>query len=122
MQAGDQTEWIEIQRKRVTKDPQYGRDVVSWVPIQTLPGSPTTADPMWAQWMDMLPSRSEAVRNGLDTARNQSRVRIPYRQDVDSTMRIIRKYEGDQVYQIVGGPSIIGQREWLEMVVERYSL
>lgn len=124
MQAGDQTEWIEIQYLTAGTDSVYGRIAGAWTPLVALAGSPTEACPLWAQWSDMLPSRSEAVRTGLNVALNQSRVRIPYLEilrTITSAMRVIRKYEGDGIYQIVGGPAIIGQREWIEIVCEKDS-
>lgn len=75
-----------------------------------------------AEVRDMLPSRSDAVRQGLEVARNQSRLRMRWRGDVDSTMRVIVHGDSDVVYQIVGGPAEIGGRKrMLELVLERYS-
>lgn len=121
MDAGNFDQLIEIQYGFKSQDAQFGTEVVSWLPLVTLPGSPTVPAPIWAEWVDTPPSRSEAVRQGLDVARNQSRVRMRYLPDVDSTMRIIRKGPPDVTYSIVGGPAIIGRREYLEMVCERYS-
>jgi head-tail adaptor len=121
MNSGKFDELIEIQYQHTTQDSTYGTEVINWLPLVVEPGSPTVAAPVFADWQDVMPSRSEAVKQGLDVARNQSRVRIPYRGDVDSSMRIVRKGTPDVVYSIVGGPAIIGRREQLEMVVERYS-
>ncbi len=75
-----------------------------------------------AEVRDILPSRSEAVRQGLEVARNQSRMRMRWRNDIDSTMRVIVHGDSDVVYQIVGGPAEVGGRKrMLELVLERYS-
>src|SRR4051812_12186664 len=114
-------ELIEVQYPFTTQDSTYGTPVPTWLPLFTLPGSPTEPAPMWAEFVDVQPSRSESVKQGLDVARNQSRVRMPYIDGIDSTMRIIRKSATNVAYSIVGGPAILGRREYLEMVVERYS-
>lgn len=113
---------ITIERKQVTQDAVYGNEVIAWVPLVAQVGSPTVGVRFMAQVQDALPSRSEAVTQGLNVARNQSRLRMRYRNDIDSTMRVIVHYETDVIYQIVGGPARIGGRlAMLEMVIERYS-
>lgn len=121
MNAGQLDELIVIEYEGgTTQDPDSGRPIATWVPLVALPGSPTVAAPLWAEWRDDPPSRSEAVRQGLAVARNQSRVRFRYRSDVDSSMRIVRSRTGE-TYQIVGGPAVLGRFQWTEIVVERLS-
>jgi head-tail adaptor len=106
----------------VTLDPTYGTEIVTWVPLITQPGSPSVAQRIWANVVDVQPSRSEAVKMGLEIARNQTKVTIRFRSDVDSSMRIIVHWGNvDVVMQIVGGPATIGRKEWTEFVTERYS-
>lgn len=112
MQAGELDRLISIEYKATEKDPIYRTDVVNWVRLAT----------MHAQVQDALPSRSESVTQGLAVARNQVRVRIRYRADITSAMRVVLHGDSDVVYQIVGGPAEIGGRKrGLEMVLERYS-
>lgn len=93
-------------------DPVFNSEVPVWERL--------TSGPIWASWEDALPSRSEAVMAGrLELARNQSRCRIRYRSDVTSEMRVILHGESDLVYQIVGGPAVLGRREFLEFVCEK---
>ncbi len=100
---------ITIKSRSVTNEGTYGSEVVTW---------PTFATP-WAEWKEVAPSNSESVRQGLEVARNQVRVRIRYLAGVDSSMRIAR---GAVVYRIVGGPSEVGGRhQYLELMLERYS-
>lgn len=90
----------------------YGPRLVRWDTLATFR----------AEVRDILPSRSEAVRQGLEVARNQSRLRMRWRGDIDSTMRVIVHGDSDVVYQIVGGPAEVGGRKrMLELVLERYS-
>lgn len=74
-----------------------------------------------AQRQDRLPSNSESVANGLRVSYNESRLRIRYRKDIKSDMRIIMHDEGDKIYEISGGPAEIGRREWIELTIKEYS-
>lgn len=113
---------ITIKQKSVTQNSTFGTEVVTWVPLSYLPGSPAVAERYWAEIQDALPSRSEAVRQGLNVARNQSRCRIRWRSDVDSSMRVTVHGDSDVDYAIVGGPAEIGGRKgYIEMVIERVS-
>ena len=120
--AGTLTRLITVERQQVVQDANYGSQVVTWVPLAVLPGSPPVAERFWAEVQDVLPSRSESVMQGLAVARNQTRVRIRWRNDIDSSMRITVHGDTDVVYQIVGGPAEIrGRRRMLEMICEKYS-
>ena len=120
--AGTLTRLITVEQKQVVQDANYGSQVVTWVPLAVLPGSPPVAERFWAEVQDALPSRSESVMQGLAVARNQTRIRIRWRSDIDSSMRITVHGDADVVYQIVGGPAEIrGRRRMLEMMCERYS-
>ena len=122
MAAGRLTRLITIERKQVTQDAQYGTEIITWVPLAVLAGSPAVAERFWAEVQDVLPSRSESVLQGLAVARNQTRIRIRWRNDIDSSMRITVHGDTDVLYQIVGGPAEIrGRRIMLEMMCERYS-
>lgn len=99
---------VTIQRKVVTQDASYGSEVVTWGVLAVV----------WAELRDVPPGRSETIRQGLQQARNQTRVRMRYRADVDSSMRIV---DGTRVLQIIGGPAELGRREFLEVMTEAYS-
>ncbi len=112
MDGGRFRRFISIDYPVSEEDAAYGERVVRWDRLATCD----------VEWQPILPSRSEAVRSGLEQARNQVRVRMRWRDDIDSTMRIVLHGGEDAVYQIVGGPAEIGGRmRRLEMVVERYS-
>lgn len=113
---------ITIEQKSVTQDTDYGSDVVTWVPLVTVSGSPLVAERFWADVQDVLPSRSEAVQQGLTVARNLTRIRLRWRDDITSAMRVTVHGETDTVYQIIGGPAEAGGRKkMLELLCERYS-
>lgn len=119
-QAGKLDRQILIEKKSVTQDPTYGTELIAWVPLSTVSGQPEW---YWAEVVDALPSRSEAVTQGLAVARNQVRVRMRWRDDIDSSMRItLRGGISNTVMQIVGGPAAIeGRKQFLEMMCERIS-
>ncbi len=113
---------ITIEKRQTTQDSQYGTEVNTWVPLSAEPGSPTIAVRFWAEVQDVLPSRSESVAQGLQVARNQTRLRMRWRDDIDSTMRVIVHGDSDIYYSIVGGPAeIMGRKVAIEMVLERFS-
>jgi SPP1 family predicted phage head-tail adaptor len=117
MRSGDFDCQITIERRVSTPDAKYGTPVVTWTNLIT-----TGNGRMWAQVEDEQPSRSEAIRSGLAMATNRAVVRIRYRNDIDSSMRVTVHRDTAVLYQIVGGPAQIGGRkQMLEFVIERYS-
>lgn len=119
MRAGNLDCRIVIEYPVAAVDSTYGTETITWAPLVAA-GSPLAAVPLWAQWQDTLPSRSESVQNGLAMSRNQARIRMRYRADLTSAMRVT-DYRTGVVYQIVGGPATIGRNQWSEIVVEKYS-
>jgi len=114
MRAADLNHRVLIERKVVAQDPSYGTETVTWATVATL----------WANVQDVLPSRSEAVNNGLATATSQARVRMRYRTDIDSAMRMTINRPTPVVYQIISGPAELtqyGRHGWIEFMVERSS-
>lgn len=112
MNSGQLDRQISIERKQVSQDPVYGTEIVTWVLLERF----------WAEVQDALPSRAEGVTQGLAVARNQTRIRFRYRNDVTSDMRVTVHGDTDVVMQIVGGPAMVGGRKVLtEIVCERYS-
>lgn len=112
MRAGALDRRVRIEYPVTSLDATYGTPVISWAELVTAP----------AEVVDFLPSRSESVRQGLAQARNQTRIRMRWRDDVTSDMRAIVLGERGGTYQIVGGPAESAKRKgWIELVCERYS-
>ena len=112
MNAGNLSRKISIEFPVYETEDGFGPRLVRWDLLTTC----------MAEVQDVMPSRSEAVRQGLAQARNQTRIRIRWRGDIDSTMRIVLHGDTDKVLQIIGGPAEIGGRKVaLEMVCELYS-
>lgn len=77
---------------------------------------------VWAEVQDMLPSRGERLAEGINVAARPARVRIRYRDDVRSDMRMVLLWKGvpERIMQIVSGPATLGSRDGLELMVEDY--
>lgn len=91
-----------------TKDPVYGSVTTTW----------TLKAVLWCNIQDVLPSRSEKIKNGIAIGAKQSRLRIRYRTDLDSAMRVI--IDGD-TYQIISDFAEFGNKEFSESLIEKYS-
>lgn len=97
-----------LQRVNV-RDPKFGSDKATFVPLATV----------WASVKDMLPGRAENFADDvIDVAKRPCRVKIRYRADVTSKM-LLRIRGRD--YRIVSGPAEIGRRDGLEMIAEEHS-
>lgn len=111
MRAGTLNRQIEIQSMQSVDDPIYGPQPSAWSTYATL----------WAQIQDVLPSRDESLRQGLEVATSRTRIRIRYREDITPDMRIVEQDGMKRILQIVGGPAILGNREGLELMCEKHS-
>ncbi len=123
MNLGTLNREITVERKSVAQDATFGSEVVTWEPLALLPGSPEVAEKFAAEVYDLPPSRAEGVfRGDLMVSRNLVRVRMRWRNDIDSTMRIIVHGDTDRRLQIIGGPAEYGGRKvGLEMLCEEVS-
>ena len=99
---------IRIERKTITRDPQYGTEEVSWTEFACV----------WAEVKDILPSRAERMAEQIRIARRPARIRLRYLADITSDMRVII---AGRIHQIIAGPSMLGRREAVELMVEEHS-
>lgn len=91
-----------------TKDRVYGSVTTTWALKAVL----------WCNIQDVLPSRSEKIKSGLAIGAKQSRMRIRYRDDLDSAMRVV--IDGN-IFQIISDFSELGNKEFSEAMIEKYS-
>lgn len=103
--------FISVEYRNDEQEQSFGTTQTDWVRLCQ----------GYAEVLDTLPSRSESVLQGVRLARDQVRIRMPYRSDIKKEMRIVAHRGTDEVYQIVGGPAMLGRMEALEMVCERFS-
>lgn len=101
---------ITIQQRSTTQDATYGTEVVTWTTLATV----------WAEIQDVMPSRDESLLNdALEVSKRRTRIRIRWRNDVDSSMRVLVTYPKARTLQIIGGPADIGgRRNYMELMCE----
>jgi len=121
MNAGQLDTRVTIEQKQTTLDPTYGTELITWIPLVAQAGSPTVGERFAAKFWDVLQAGSESVRQNVALSSGRAVVRIRYRSDVNSSMRVVRHMDSDVVYQIISEPAMIGRKQWLEFTVERYS-
>lgn len=100
-----------IERQTVTQDQTVGTDV----PVWTLVGV------RWCGLQDVLPSRAERVRDGVEQSSNQTRIRLRYCTDLDTGMRIIVNRPEPQIFRLIAGPAVLGDKDGVEFMAERLS-
>lgn len=106
LRTGDLPHQITFERK-VADGSFDGAGTESWQEVVTV----------WAQVQDVLPSRGERVADGFTTANRPARIRLRYRTDITSDMRI---RFGARVMQIISGPAELGMKDGLELMAEQY--
>lgn len=99
---------IRIERKLVTRDPQYGTEQVTWGQFACV----------WAEVKDILPSKAERLADSIQIGRKPARIRIRYLAGLAADMRIIID---NRIHQIISGPATLGRREAMEIMVEEQS-
>lgn len=112
---------IAVLQKQVSRD-AYGGEVVSWVPLVALPGSPVLPERWRAEVQDVLPSKSESIDHAMAMGAGMARIRMRYRTDIDGTMRIVVYGDVDKTFDIVSGPvEIGGRKDRIEMMCQRFT-
>lgn len=97
---------LTILSRVAAQEDVYGTSSGSWQPLETV----------WAEIQDVLPSRSERVADSIDIARRPARIRIRWRSDLTSAMRL--RLEDGRELKIVAGPAELGRRDRLELMAE----
>lgn len=102
---------VRIEKKVTTTDPVYGTEVISYELLGLA----------WAEVIDKLPSRDEAMLTVLELASIRARLRMRFRTDLDSSMRFIIMRPTETEWGIIGGPATIGNKEGIEFLIEKKS-
>lgn len=112
MRAGKYRHRCRIEAPVAAKDATYGAATPTWSTVATV----------WCEKLDVLPARAESQGSALVLSRQPARLRMRYRTDVDSAMRIVMLTPGSEViHQIIGGPAELGNKEQIELLIERIS-
>lgn len=72
---------------------------------------------VYAEILDLVPSRRDRAADGFNVGVRPARVRIRYRTDVTPDMRFVL---GPRIMQIVDGPAVIEDTCEVEFMVEDY--
>lgn len=99
-----------IEYRAAGQDSDYGTPNGAWTTLATVR----------ANFQDVLPSKAEQSGHGIRMLTRPCRVRIRYRTDVTSAMRITW-VERSRVMLIVSGPAELGRKEGLELMAEEYT-
>lgn len=105
---------ITIQSRQTTKDPVYKTNVTTWADLADTPQE-------WAEVKDVLPSRAERIADGIDIQKRPTRIRMEWRADITSDMRIkipATEESPERTLRIIAGPAELGRRAGLELVCE----
>ena len=111
MNIGSLNTRCRIERKVTTQEADFGTEVSAWGLLGVA----------WCAVQDELPSKSEAVKNGLAISTSRTRVRMNYRTDIDSSMRLVISRPTPTIYQIIGGPAELGNKDGIELLCEKSS-
>lgn len=107
LQAGQLDRQVTIQRRAETRETALGSVQVTWPVLATV----------WAQVVESSTASDEAMRAGVQTFARPSKVRIRWRSDIDTTMRI---NHGGQLLQILGIAEL-GRRQGLELACKEWA-
>lgn len=97
-----------IEHKQTTRDSKYGSEQIEWK-LKTV---------VWCNVQDVLPSRSETIKTDVAIGSKQARLRMRYRKDLDSSMRVI--IDSD-TYQFISDFAELGKQQYLEVMIEKYT-
>jgi SPP1 family predicted phage head-tail adaptor len=111
MQAGTLDHRLRIERKVVTQDVSFGTEVITWATLATV----------WAEVQEVLPSKGEDQASGIRIAERPARIRMRYRSDVTSDMRLVHISRGNRLMKIIAPPVEMGRRQGLEIMAADYS-
>ena len=111
MRIGQLDRYVRIEKKTVTKDANYGSEIVTW----------TTYKECWANVNDITTRMQESTVNDLRLLKRPCKVVMRYDPTIDATMRLVMIDRDNRILQIVTKPAELGRREAIEFTAEDYS-
>lgn len=112
MQVGKLSKRCRIERPNLVREDDFGTSSIDWV-LHAVE---------WCNVQDELPSRNEDLRAGATVVTSRTRIRMRYRSDIDTSMRVIMHRPNEVVYSIIGAPAEMGDRDGIEFMLERSSV
>lgn len=109
--AGQLDRLIDIERKIVTKEADFGSEVVEWI---------TRAADVWARVTESAapPAGNPTAAAMVDGYVRPHRIRVRWRSDIDITLDRINY--GGRLLQITGTAEV-GRREWLDLACDEWA-
>lgn len=112
MQIGKMDRYIRFEQKVVTRDADYGSEVITW----------QTYKECWANISDITTNRMHEYTNSdVRLIKRPCKVVVRYDEGIDPTMRIVCLDRNDRILEIVGKPGELGRREGMEFIAQDYS-
>lgn len=111
MRIGALDRYIKIEKKVVTKDEDYGSEIVEW----------RTHKECWASVQDVTTRMQESTNTDLRLLKRPCKIVVRYDPTIDATMRVVMIDRDNRVLQITSKPAEIGRRESMEFMAEDYS-
>lgn len=111
MQIGKLDRYVRIEQKVVTRDDDYGSEVITWDLYKEC----------WAQVQDITTRMQEQTNNDLRLLKQPCKVLMRYDPSVNATMRLVLLDRDNRVLNIVTKPAEIGRRQAIEFTCEDYS-
>ena len=110
LSANDLDRVITIEQRTVTRDPVFNSEVVTWS---------TLVAGEWAQVVESstAPSSNPGQADAVAAYVRPTKVRIRWRSDVDTSMRI----NADGQLLQIQGTAMLGRRQWLEMSCQEWA-
>lgn len=103
---------VRFERQEITEDPLYGPQPGAWVEVAT----------EWAEVLDSLPSRAETGDAVLRQSVRPARIRLRWRTDIDTTMRVVLLDRDNRVLGLSAGPAMLGnERRFMEFMAEEFT-
>lgn len=109
MKIGSLNTYCRVEYPVNGQENEYGTPTVSWA-LRSM---------SWFDKQDVLPSRSEDVKQGLAMSASQSRFRGRYRTDIDASLRIVVQSNPPVTYQIISAAAVLGNKDGIEFMGER---
>lgn len=115
MNAGPLDQRVSFERKNITRDPEFGGEVITWEPID----EPST---VWARCTDVRdPARGgdEKVTQSAVVGQARTTVLVRWRGDISLDIMRIRWLDRDRTLSIVSQAEV-GRRDGLELSCEEF--
>ena len=112
MRIGQLDRYVRIEQKSITRDEEYGSEVVAWIKYKEC----------WASVTDITSRMQESTVSDLRLLKRPCKVMMRYDPTVDATMRLVMIDRDNRILQIVTKPAEIGRREAIEFTAEDYAV